>query len=280
MLIVTDGNMILHAFFDTDAVQKIASITYIKTAELKEEATYRRPAQAGAYDLVVFDRCHPEDVKAMPLANTYFIDDVPPPWKRSELPDLKDTRILKATSKDPLMDGVTGLDKITVFEAFRFELDPAKNPGVPSHVHPLLEIAGGEGVLFALPRGAYTDLVQTFPLIAADGTPATEWWKRVDFVKFLRNVLYQLGAVSDAAAEERAAARRDQGDPAGSRRKGRWSGGRASPGGPGLGRGGAGLVRRHARRVQELSGRSDGSHRSLPGDVGGRPARLRGRSPR
>jgi hypothetical protein len=201
VLIVTDGNEILHNFFDLDATQKVAVVAYIKTAELKDEAKYLRPAQAGAYDLVIFDRCHPDSEKATPLANTFFIDDLPPPWNRSEAPELKGARILKATSKDPLMESVTGLDKITFFEAFRFELDAAKNPGLPPHVHPLLEIAGGEGVLFALPRGAYTDLVQTFPLIDADGKWATDWMEKLSFPLFLRNVLYQLGNVSDAAAE-------------------------------------------------------------------------------
>ena len=57
VLIVTDGDEILHDFFDLDATQKVAIVTYIKPADLKDEAKYKRPARDGAFDLVVFDRC-------------------------------------------------------------------------------------------------------------------------------------------------------------------------------------------------------------------------------
>ncbi len=50
------------------------------------------------------------------------------------------------------MEGLSGLDEIIAFDAFRFELDPDKNPGVPPRVPKLLEIQGGAAILFALPR--------------------------------------------------------------------------------------------------------------------------------
>jgi hypothetical protein len=42
----------------------------------------------------------------------------------------------------------------------------------------------------------------TFPLVTTDGRWATNWNLKLSFPVFLRNVLYGLGNVSDAAAEE------------------------------------------------------------------------------
>ncbi len=201
VLVVTDDDEVLKKFFGLEATKKVAVVTFIKTAELKDEAKYLRPAQIGAFDLVVFDRCRPDDAAGMPLSNTYFIDDVPPPWKKADMPELKDAHIRNPTSKHPLMEGASGLDEIIVFDAFRFELDPDKNPGVPPRVPRLLEIQGAGAVLFALPREGFTDLVQTFPLVNDKGEWTTDWMKRYSFPKFLRNVVYQLGNVSDGAAE-------------------------------------------------------------------------------
>jgi len=62
---------------------------------------------------VIFDRCAPEDEKDLPLANTYFIGAVPPPWKWDDLPEAKDAQILSPTSPHPLMRGLTGLDAVS-----------------------------------------------------------------------------------------------------------------------------------------------------------------------
>src|SRR5262249_50214666 len=79
------ANEILHDFFDQEAVRKVASVQYITPADLKDEAKYGRPAREGAFDLVIFDRCAPDSEEALPLGNTFFIDNVPPPWKRSKM---------------------------------------------------------------------------------------------------------------------------------------------------------------------------------------------------
>src|SRR5207253_10348049 len=121
--IVTPGNPILHDFFDQDVVEKVATVTYLTPADLKDEAKYLRPAHVGAFDLVIFDRCAPEAVDDLPLGNTFFIDSVPPPFKRADMPPLEDTAIRNPGSKHPLMRHLTGLDEIAVFKAFKFPLD-------------------------------------------------------------------------------------------------------------------------------------------------------------
>jgi hypothetical protein len=199
VLIVTDGNEILHDFFDLEATAKVAAIQYLKPTEIKDEAKYLQPARSGAFDLVLFDRCAPETPEALPLSNTFFIDAVPPPFKRTEMPPLKDAVIRNPASNHPLMRHLTGLDDIAISQAFRFDL---KDPRVPPKVPRLLEADRETAVLFALPRRAFTDLVMTFPLVNAKGEWTTNWNLKLSFPVFLRNVLYTLGNVSDAAAEE------------------------------------------------------------------------------
>jgi hypothetical protein len=199
VLIVTPGNEILRDFFDLDATAKVANVTYLAPPDLKDEAKYGRPVRNGEFDLVVFDRCAPETEAGLPLGNTFFIDAVPPPWKRGDMPPLKETQIRNPTSNHPLMRHLTALDEIAFSEAFRFDL---KDPRVPPRTPRLLETDRETAVLFVLPRRSFQDLVLAFPLVNDRGQWATTWNLKLSFPVFLRNVLYTLGNVADAAAEE------------------------------------------------------------------------------
>jgi hypothetical protein len=199
VLVVTAGNEILRDFFDQDATEKAASVHYLQPADLADEGKYLRPARGGEYDLVVFDRCAPDSEERMPLGNTFFIDSVPPPWKRADLPPLKNTQIRNPASRHPLMRHLTALDDIAFSDAFRFDL---KDPRVPPRTPKLLETDGETAVLFLLERRSFQDLVLTFPLVNDKGEWATTWPLKLSFPVFLRNVLFQLGHVSDTPAEE------------------------------------------------------------------------------
>ncbi len=196
------GNKILHDFFDQPAITRVARVQYLTPDQLKDEVKYLRPAQAGAFDLVIFDRCAPETEKELPLANTFFIDNVPPPWKRSAMPALPAKAIRNPASRHPLMRDLTGLDEIVFHEAFRFELDHRKDERVPPKTPRLLECDKDTAVLFALSRRAFTDLVLTFPLVNDRGEWASTWSLKLSLPLFFHNVLYQLGHVSDSSAEE------------------------------------------------------------------------------
>jgi len=174
-------------------------VRYLTPAELTDDEKYGRPARAGEYDLVIFDRCAPAREGQMPLANTFFIADVPPPWRRKEMPALKDVLIRNPASGHPLMRHLTGLDEIAFSDAFRF---PLKDPRVPPRTAKLLETDRETAVLLVLPRRSFQDLVMTFPLVNDRGLWTTNWNLKLSFPVFLRNVLYALGNVSDAAAEE------------------------------------------------------------------------------
>ena len=135
----------------------------------------------------------------MPRANAFYIAAVPPPWKRTEMPALKSAVIRNPASSHPLMRDLSGLDEIAFSDAFRFDLREAR---VPPRVPRLLEADRETALLFELPRGSYKDLVLTFPLVNDKGEWTTNWNLKLSFPVFLRNVLYQLGNVNDAAAEE------------------------------------------------------------------------------
>ncbi|MFO0925473.1 MAG: VWA domain-containing protein [Gemmataceae bacterium] len=199
VLIVTPGNAVLRTFFDLDETARVAQVRYLTPADLTDAARYTRPARNGEFDLVIFDRCAPPTADALPRANTFFVGDVPPPLTRQGLPPLRGAVIRNPTSPHPLMRHLSGLDEIAFGEAFRVDL---RDPRLPPRIPRLLETDRETAVLFVVPRGAYQDLVLAFPLVNDRGEWTTSWNLQLSFPVFLRNVLYLLGNVSDAAAEE------------------------------------------------------------------------------
>jgi hypothetical protein len=198
------GNRRLRNFFGQPAMALKADILGLRPTDLSDKALYLDPAAGGRFDLVIFDRCAPASKEAMPEANTYFIFDVPPPWKKSAMRPLRGIEIVNATSLNPLMRHLTGLDEIAFTEAFRF-------PDLPPPRQRLLETAArkdGEpenndsAVLFTLRRGHYTDLIQAFPLVNDKGEDCTNWFKKVSFPLFLDNVVDQLGNISQVNVQE------------------------------------------------------------------------------
>jgi hypothetical protein len=203
VLVVGPGNKLLSAFFDHPATQKVASVTYLEPAALKDSHKYLNPAREGAWDLVVFDRCAPETEEELPAANTWFIDELPPPLKKSKIVAdkanvLSGPPVKGSLEKSPLMRYLSGLHEVGIDTAFR--VDPKE---LPPRTPRLLESDRDTALLFTLSRQSYTDLVQTFAIMGDDGKFNTNWPLQASFPLFLRNVTYVLGNVSDAAGEER-----------------------------------------------------------------------------
>jgi Aerotolerance regulator N-terminal/von Willebrand factor type A domain len=214
ILLVGPDNPVLDAFFKQDATRKIATVDRLTAADLTTDA-YRDKARAGDYDLIIFDRCAPEDEKDLPQSNTFFIDRPPPPWQRGSQ-TLTNPYLMVAKQDNPLLRHLTTLWDVGVSEAFRFHLrdnlrDAAKaafqlQPGdkgkraLPPLTR-LIEASGDTALLFTLPRGSYTDLVMTFPLVDDRGELNTNWPLQPSFPLFLRNVVYVLGNVGDAVRE-------------------------------------------------------------------------------
>ncbi len=212
MLILGPENAVLDAFFNQEATQRLATVQRLPANSIGGEA-YRKIAAQGEVDLVIFDRCAPDDEADMPQANTLFIDRPPPPWLRGKN-TLKNPTIFVSKSGHPLLRFLSTLYDIGVTEAFTLDLakDVAEKArpffdlpeGDPKRRQPpvltkLLETNQNVPVLFTMGRGSFTDLVMTFPLVSEGGDLITNWPLQPSFPLFFRNVLYYLGNVDDAA---------------------------------------------------------------------------------
>jgi hypothetical protein len=211
VLIVGPGNPVLEAFFDQEATRKFATYQRLKAEELATDG-YRKLARSGTVDLVIFDRCAPEDEADMPLANTFFIDRPPPPWQRGSK-SLKNPYLILSRTNSLLLRHITSLWDIGVADGFVFDLEknlddkvrqrfqlPDTDPNrrtMPSLTR-LIEASGAVPVIFTLPRDPYTDLVMTFPLVTGQGDLNTNWPLQPSFPLFLLNILHNLGNVDDA----------------------------------------------------------------------------------
>jgi hypothetical protein len=204
VLIVGKRNDPLQSFYNAESTRKVARVTYLDPDKLGTD-DYLKPALAGAYDLVIFDRCGPAREEDMPRANTFFIGYPPPPWKalgsaakegraveKLEHPHIKDWKKTNPVTRD-----LAALDVVGISQGFRMKL-----ADLPSHTPRLLESDNDTALLLTLNRQGYTDLVLTFPIILNDKHDwNTNWPLFPSFPLFLRNVLYALGNVSDAATE-------------------------------------------------------------------------------
>jgi hypothetical protein len=209
VLLVTPGNEVLDWFFRQE---KATEVDRLNPSEADYGEKYARVLNDAAVDLVIFDRCSPPMSKGgnsrmMPQANTFFIDQIPPPFtlsadEKKKLLVRGSPRILNPSHRHPLMRGLTGLDEIVFTRAFRFELDPDKDSRLPPDVPRLLETEKDGAVLFVLPRGAFSDVVLACPLVTEEGKWASNWPAMVSFPLFLSNMLFSLGHVREQPADE------------------------------------------------------------------------------
>lgn len=211
VLVAGPANPVLDAFFDQDGTKKIATIDRIAAAELKGEE-YRKKARSGDYDLVLFDRCSPDDEADMPTANAFFIDRPPPPWRRGDKL-LKNPLMMPSKVQHPLLRHLTTIWDVRTSEAFAFDvrlnLDPkiAEFANLPDQdprkrllppITRIIETTNQTPLLFAIARGPHMDVVQAFPLVGEKDELVTDWPLQLSFPLFLRNVLYVLGNVDES----------------------------------------------------------------------------------
>jgi hypothetical protein len=205
VLVVGPENRRLRDFLDAPSTKKVADVSYFGPEVLAsaDPKDYLTPAREGKYDLVIFDRCGPASADAMPASNTFFIGYPPPfvPADKAKPGDPNAVQTVQGPSvrgwdaRHPVMRNLQALDEVDISEAFRL-------PELPPRTQRLIEGSQNLVLLAAIPRQAFTDLVLTFPLITADGSWNTNWPLKVSFPLFLRNVLFALGNVRDAGAEE------------------------------------------------------------------------------
>ena len=206
VMLIGPPNKALDSYFDAAGDQ--VSLIRLAPADLAREA-YRKPARSGEVDLVIFDRCAPEDENDMPSANTFFIDRPPPPWQRGTKIK-RNPLLLTSHGNDRFLYRITSLWDVGVAEAFVFNVkdnlseqakkraeDAGRRP-LPTKVGSILEADKQVPLLFTLPREPYTDLVMTFAIFDDQGNLNTNWPHKPSFTLFIYNVVNNLGNVENA----------------------------------------------------------------------------------
>jgi len=184
VLFVSPGSKEWEKALRTGEAGKVGNVTrqgpqYLLTDE------YQRHADAGEWDLIIYDRCTP---KKMPRANTFWIGRIPPDeqWKKGERVEVP--TIIDTERTHPLMQ------KIEVGDFIIAEAALLKPP--PGGVS-LFDAA--EGSIFAVaPRESFQDAVLGFEFdgVNAKGEPVnnTNWPLRSSFPLFVHELLLFLGS--------------------------------------------------------------------------------------
>ena len=194
VLLITPGNEPLKMAMQTKSAREIAEVQ-IESPKFLKNKTYESQAAAGAYDLVVFDRCGPERKSqvqsAMPQANTLFIGALPHEggWTAGQKSDVP--QIIDINSAHPLMQWMDLGDVLLVAGT------PLKPPSgaavlIDSDLGPMMAIA---------PRDSFEDIVVGFSIIeeqtGADGKTkkfyGTNWPTRQSFPVFVKNLFEYCG---------------------------------------------------------------------------------------
>ena len=190
VLVVTLGNDALKFAITTEAAARVADVTFADPAVL-ETKEHEALVLAGAYDLIVYDRCVP---KVMPEANTLFIGRVPPAEGWSAEAPKPSPLIIDIDRLHPLMHLVE-LGSILIFDSL-----PLKGPeGATS----LIDADHGSLLMIA-PRKGFEDAALAFELVGAypdgDVNAKTNWPRRKSFPVFVMNTLRYLGGARASLA--------------------------------------------------------------------------------
>ena len=185
VLVVSPGNEPLKLALATQRVAELADL-FEHTPEYLATKEYQSAAANGAYDLIVYDRCAPEQ---MPRANTLLIGRLPPgdAWKAGE--KRAGPQIIDTQRSHPMMQWVE-LGNVVVVEATPLKPPPGSTVLVDSDCGPLLAVG---------PREGFEDAVLAFELISGEHI-GTNWPVRPSFPVFVLNALRYLGGVREGSA--------------------------------------------------------------------------------
>jgi len=220
VLLVTPGNEALELALATPRAGELAEVA--KAApDVLQTKEHQRAAAAGAYDLVIYDRCKPVE---LPHANTLFIGQAPPPPESAAVSSVGNALrgvpgASDAVSADPPAGRWWSLGDPVVYPQI-IDLDRS---------HPLMQwldlsdvdiaegrpitapsggtrlIDSNKGTMFAIaPREGFEDAVLGFDIYTAnkDGETVanTTWPVRRSFPSFVYAVLEYLGGGQAAQA--------------------------------------------------------------------------------
>lgn len=178
MLVVGADNPILKAVLKTEQLAKLATIEF-ESAKFAD-SDFERDQRFANFDLIVFDRCSP---KTMPPCNTFFIRSLPPTLKDAKPINAEGPIVLNWKAEHPVLRYLS-IDDVNVVSASIVTAPRGADTLIESDKGPLL---------FAQPRGIYTDLIQTFALVDDSGSWKTDWPLKLSFPLYIINVVRALG---------------------------------------------------------------------------------------
>ncbi|HZZ30226.1 MAG TPA: VWA domain-containing protein [Pirellulales bacterium] len=225
VLLVTPGNEALEMALATSRVGEMAEVSQAKPAVLTTPE-HQRAAAAGAFDLIIYDRCQPTQ---MPRANTLFIGAIPLPSSETTLvPANGNTPPGNSTNASGGASAGGKTNPVAAASGTGWSLGaPVVYPQIidADRSHPLMQWldlgdvdigearpvtppAGGtrlidsnKGTLLAIaPREGFEDAVLGFEIYTTDKegeqVPNTTWPIRRSFPAFVYAVLGYLGGAS------------------------------------------------------------------------------------
>lgn len=189
VLVVTPRNRPLELGLTTEKIQRVAQCEFVSPEYLKTEL-YAKRAVAGQDDLIIYDRCRPEN---LPDTNTFFIGELPSDeWAfRSEPSSLT---LIDVDRTHPVLQYLE-LYSLLIFSGRAIEGPKGTLDLVESDIGPVMALS---------PRGSYRDLVMGFELVTetddGDVQANTNWYAERSWPVFLLNLLRQLAGASASAA--------------------------------------------------------------------------------
>jgi Aerotolerance regulator N-terminal/von Willebrand factor type A domain len=209
VLLVSPGNLPVEIVLATQRAGRLAEIQ-IKTPEVLASDEYKRDADGGTYDLIIYDQCAPAK---MPRADTLFVGRLPPAPAWHESKDASNAEIDPAANPIPASPPeVVALPQIIDWDRSHPLLSSVELGNVdvgdcivlepPSGATVLIESTAGPIAAIA-PRDAHQDAVLGFEIVGKDkdGDMAynTTWPRRLSFPTFWLNVLEHLaGGTEDS----------------------------------------------------------------------------------
>jgi hypothetical protein len=201
VLVVSPGDAALELALGTRRAALLATVTVAPPSTL-DSAEYRREAENGTYDLIIYDQCEP---KQMPRSNTVIVGRLPPgsAWRRSEDASGSSDVELGATAMvvapqiidwdhtNPLLADVD-LSGVEIADSLVVRPPAGGTVLIESTAGPIAAIA---------PRDNYQDVVLGFEIVGRDAAGAatanTNWPIKPAFPTFWLNVLEYLASASE-----------------------------------------------------------------------------------
>jgi hypothetical protein len=190
VLLITPKNDALTLSLSTDRALKLADVL-TATPKILESKEHDKKAQAGGFDLIIYDQCAPQ---RLPQCSTMFVGSLPPgdAWSAGDEVDIP--QIIDTERTHPIMRYVD-LGNVRIASSRVLDPPPGSSTLIEAELGPICAIA---------PREGFEDCVLGFEIVGQDEDGQryanTDWVRRYSFPLFMHNVLEYLGGAHGGAA--------------------------------------------------------------------------------